>query len=448
MNLAIVAAPARRKLRLVVDPQDPPTLVPASIVITPTPFNVTTGGTAQLTATVYDQFGAVMNGRTVTWASSATGVATVDSAGLVTGVAAGTCTITAADGTDANVSAPSSCTVSAPAVATLAVTPTTATVTEGGASATVTFTPKDAGGNALAGRTVTGTSNAAGTATISLSGYTGTIAPVAAGSTTVYGTCEGVDSPTVAVTVNAAGGGGSSYPNEPAGFTEITTRVWSSSTEDGWSAQTGGTLKSDGTGLPTGLATYIQHNVPNGSTGTSLGTTEKVISSLNKTRLYASLWFKLSAGYQGHSTNTNKLGLWLPAGSTGNSFFLNMKGNGSGTLQAEAYFQGVPTALNGGSNFRRITSSAGLSAKAIARDTWHQWELDYTLNTYDVADGVLKMWFNGVLFISVTDLGVRGTGGEANSPFWRTKWNPIWGGTGTANSSTTQILCAELYVSG
>jgi hypothetical protein len=56
------------------------------------------GATLQLTASVKDQTGAVMNGATVSWASSAAGVATVSASGLVTAVATGTATITATSG--------------------------------------------------------------------------------------------------------------------------------------------------------------------------------------------------------------------------------------------------------------------------------------------------------------------------------------------------------------
>jgi len=50
---------------------------------------------ASLTATVRDASGAILNGHTVTWLSSAPSVATVSSVGLVTGFGQGTTTITA-----------------------------------------------------------------------------------------------------------------------------------------------------------------------------------------------------------------------------------------------------------------------------------------------------------------------------------------------------------------
>jgi uncharacterized protein YjdB len=73
------------------------TVVPvASVTVAPPASSITVGGTVQLTATTKDAVGATLAGRTVTWTSANTSVATVGaSSGLVTGVAVGSATITA-----------------------------------------------------------------------------------------------------------------------------------------------------------------------------------------------------------------------------------------------------------------------------------------------------------------------------------------------------------------
>jgi uncharacterized protein YjdB len=68
------------------------------IVVTPANPSVKVNNTVQLTATVYDAQNNVLTGRTVTWSSSNTNRATVNSTGLVTGKATGTVTITATSG--------------------------------------------------------------------------------------------------------------------------------------------------------------------------------------------------------------------------------------------------------------------------------------------------------------------------------------------------------------
>src|SRR5439155_394255 len=70
----------------------------ASVVVSPASASVATGNTVQLTATPKDAAGNTLSGRSITWSSSATTVATVSSSGLVSGVTIGSATITAATG--------------------------------------------------------------------------------------------------------------------------------------------------------------------------------------------------------------------------------------------------------------------------------------------------------------------------------------------------------------
>ena len=73
----------------------PPAPTVASVSVDPRSAAVVIGQTVTLAATARDAGGAVMAGQTATWSSLSPGVATVSSAGVVTGVAAGTATIRA-----------------------------------------------------------------------------------------------------------------------------------------------------------------------------------------------------------------------------------------------------------------------------------------------------------------------------------------------------------------
>ena len=74
----------------------PPAAVPTTVTVTPATVDFTAiGKTTRLTAEVRDQFGNVMAGTAVTWSSTATSVATVNSGGVVTAVGNGIATITA-----------------------------------------------------------------------------------------------------------------------------------------------------------------------------------------------------------------------------------------------------------------------------------------------------------------------------------------------------------------
>jgi len=67
----------------------------ATVTVSPGSASVGVGGTQQYTATLKDASGNVLTGRTVTWASSALGVATITGSGLASALVAGTATITA-----------------------------------------------------------------------------------------------------------------------------------------------------------------------------------------------------------------------------------------------------------------------------------------------------------------------------------------------------------------
>ncbi len=139
-----------------------------------------------------------MTGRTVTWASSNTAVATVSGAGLVTGKAAGSATITA---TSEGKSGTASATVANVPVASVTVSPATASLQVGG-TLQLAATTKDAAGNVLTGRSIAWSSSSTALATVSASGL---VTAVAAGPVTVTAASEGKNG-SASVSVTAAGG--------------------------------------------------------------------------------------------------------------------------------------------------------------------------------------------------------------------------------------------------
>ena len=122
----------------------------ASVTVSPATASMQAGATAQLGATTLDSTGLPLSGRTISWATSNAAVTTVSGSGLVSGVGAGTATITA---TSEGKSGSAAITVSAVPVASVAVSPATASVQVGG-TAQLTATPKDASGTPVSGRVV------------------------------------------------------------------------------------------------------------------------------------------------------------------------------------------------------------------------------------------------------------------------------------------------------
>jgi len=170
----------------------------AAVTVSPAAPTVQVGQTAQLTATPRDASGNPLTGRVITWQSSNGAVASVNGSGLVTAVATGAATITA---TSEGQSGTAVVTVSNVPVASVTVTPASASVPQG-ATVQLTATPRDANGTALTGRVVTWGSNNTAVATVSGSGL---VSGAGAGSATITATSEG-QSGTAAITVTAPTG--------------------------------------------------------------------------------------------------------------------------------------------------------------------------------------------------------------------------------------------------
>jgi uncharacterized protein YjdB len=171
------------------------TLAPvATVTVSPPTATVVVLGTTTLTTVLKDANGNVLTGRVVTWSSSNPLVATVSSAGVVSGVIPGTATITA---TSEGKSGTSVITVTLAPVATVTVAPASASVASG-STAQFTATLKDANGNVLTGRTVTWASSNTGVATVSSSGLS---TALLVGTATITATSEGKSgSGTISVT--------------------------------------------------------------------------------------------------------------------------------------------------------------------------------------------------------------------------------------------------------
>lgn len=170
----------------------------AAVLLTPASVSLQIGTTSLLQARPVDAEGATLIGRTVTWGSSNTAVATVSQTGTITALSPGATTITA---TSEGRSAQSAVTVTLPAVNSVTVTPSRDTIGVG-TERQLTATLRDAAGNALTGRVlIWGSSNVA-VASVSSAGLVIGVAP---GTVTITGTSEGrVGSATIVVLARLA----------------------------------------------------------------------------------------------------------------------------------------------------------------------------------------------------------------------------------------------------
>jgi CubicO group peptidase (beta-lactamase class C family) len=166
----------------------------AALTVTPPPVatvsvslasaSIVVGATTQATAVTRSAAGAEVTGRTVTWSSSATGVATVSGSGLVTAVGVGSATITA---TSEGQGGSATLTVTQVPVASITFAADSIDVPIR-ARAQLAPTVRDAAGNMLTGRTIIYQTSNANFVTVSATGEVRSILP---GAATVTATVEG-----------------------------------------------------------------------------------------------------------------------------------------------------------------------------------------------------------------------------------------------------------------
>lgn len=169
----------------------------ATVTVSPPNATVEVGSTTSLSVSLHSASHKVLTGRSVTWSSSNSSIATVAN-GVVTGVAAGGPVTIVATSEGKSGSAQITVTSSSTAVpvATVSITPATETITVGG-TASFTAVALDAQGSPLTGRTINWSSSTPAVATVAGGLVTG-VAP--GGPVTITATSEG-KSGTAQVTV-------------------------------------------------------------------------------------------------------------------------------------------------------------------------------------------------------------------------------------------------------
>ncbi len=229
-----------------------------SVAVQPKTATVVVGDSLPLSASVIMSNNRPPN--SVTWTSTNSGLATVSSAGVVRGRAAGGLFIRASSGSKRDSAAVTVVDPSPPPVASVSVAPGAVTVAVGG-TVSLVASLKDANGNTLAGRTITWASSNAGVAMVS---GTGVVSAAAVGAATITATSEG-QSCTATVSVTAVPVASVSMSpataSVQAGQTvqvTATPKDASGSSLSGravtWTSSNGGVATVSVTGLVTGVA--------------------------------------------------------------------------------------------------------------------------------------------------------------------------------------------------
>ena len=156
----------------------------STVAITPGSAGLLPGQTVALTATPRDAAGVQLQGRSITWTSNATALASVSSNGVVTGIAAGSARITA---NIEGVTSAVTISVLANNVTSVSVAPAAASLL-GGGTVQLAATARDTNGVTLTGRQTFWISSNPAVATVTA---TGLVTAVGAGSAVVTASVEG-----------------------------------------------------------------------------------------------------------------------------------------------------------------------------------------------------------------------------------------------------------------
>jgi uncharacterized protein YjdB len=395
----------------------------ASVVVSPVTAAVFVGATVQFTATLRDAAGNVLLGRSITWASSAA-AATVSATGLVTGVAAGSVTITA---TSEGKTGSAAVTVNVVPVASVSLSPA-ATSVQVGQTVQLTATLLDANGLPLSGRLITWASSSAAVAAVSGGFVTG----ITSGTVTITATSEGKSgTATVTVTPAPPPPPGGSWPNEPAGYTLVTDFGWDALNTAGWLNATASDITNGKVAIvtdntaPLSPPYVLQIFYPIGFVGGTAPATEYFsMSAPLPPALYVGFWWKPSNPWQGHSSGVNKILFVHP--SDGSNIVLKMLGS------APPYHTQVTTEFPSGTT----NWSENVDATPVALGQWHRLEL-----YINYSGGVVKWWMDGQLKGSYTGLPYPGSG------FLEPSFSPTWGGTGDVKTENDYYWIDHVHVS-
>lgn len=258
-----------------------------SIAVTPATPSIAAGATQQLTATGTYSDGSKQNiTSSVAWTSSITSVATVNAAGLATGVASGNTSITA---TSDSISGSTTLTVEAPSLVSIAVTPTnpsfalgttqtlkaTGTYTDGSTLDLTNTVTWNTGNHAIATVSNTGVATSVAVGTTSVTATSGAIA----GSTNVTITQAALVSIAVTPAIPSIPAGTTQQFAATGTFTDGSTQNLTTTVQ--WNSDTPSVATISNAPNTQGLATTIAAGTANvtATSGSISGTTTLTVTA-------------------------------------------------------------------------------------------------------------------------------------------------------------------------
>jgi uncharacterized protein YjdB len=314
------------------------TLTADAVTVSPSSKSIEAGDTTTLAVSAVNKNGITVPTTGVAWSSSAAGIATVSSAGLVTGVGSGSTTVTATLGGKSGTSAVTG-TLTLDAIT---VTPASANL-EAGDTTRIAAAPKNKNGIAVPGVAITWGSSATGVATINSSGL---VTGVSSGSTSITassGGKSGASTITGTLTANTVTVAPASFNIEAGDTTQLTVSAvnvnniavpttgatWSTSAAAVATVNTTGRVIGAGAGAATITATLGAKSGTSAATGT-LTAASLALGSANDT-------VRIAQTRQLSATVTSIRGIAM----TGSSITWSTLAGGVATVNSSGLITGV-----------------------------------------------------------------------------------------------------------
>lgn len=229
------------------------------------------------------------------------------------------------------------------------------------------------------------------------------------------------------------------WAGEPAGMTVRNDYGWSDPLtfnerpigRSGWACNQAGARRADDPTAPTSPTSVMQMDYPAGYRG-GVGPTNcwLTLSAANTKEIYVGITFKISNPWQGHPSGVNKFG-FITTGGTQAALIPEFFGQAAPYRLRYAIFElGVEQnpAYNG-------WLEPNVGNGTVTLGVWHQ------LGTYANYNGTVKVWLDGVLVMSYSDIKFRHAGFDG----W--KINPTWGGLGGTKTETDWIRIDHVHTS-
>jgi hypothetical protein len=236
----------------------------------------------------------------------------------------------------------------------------------------------------------------------------------------------------VMVTRSGAGARPPLWPHEPAGSRLISDQPWGSVPSHGWEAIWGPSRVRPDPSAPGSPPGVLEITYPAGFEGGSApGTVVKRLPALRE--VYVGLWWQAPAGWQGHSSNVNKIQFLFPR--EGGDITLVMYGPPEGpfSLRVLPQFQDFP------SDWLLPTTDP----VDVTLGGWHRIEWLVVMSSRaGAADGIARWWLDGRLQGDYTQLRFPA------AHLTEYKLSPTWGGVGDRKHRPESFLFDHTRISG